>query len=214
MKKSNGLRRGAAALLAIPMTLSGVPFPSAAQPQTAAGGAVGEITVDPQIQYQTLEGWGTSLCWWGNVIGSAGERDTNGNDRPDREEIAELAFSPDYLNLNIVRYNVGGGDKPDSSIKRVEGRVPGWSKDMFGTDDGSGTFLGNDFYQKDPAQMNDAGQIWMMEQANKWRFESNDIINEVFSNSPPYYMTKSGSSTGGNSWDKENLKDDCYDDFG
>lgn len=32
MKKSNGLRRGAAALLAIPMTLSGVPFPSAAQP--------------------------------------------------------------------------------------------------------------------------------------------------------------------------------------
>ena len=123
MKKSNGLRRGAAALLAIPMTLSGVPFPSAAQPQTAAGGAVGEITVDPQIQYQTLEGWGTSLCWWGNVIGSAGERDTNGNDRPDREEIAELAFSPDYLNLNIVRYNVGGGDKPDSSIKRVEGHV-------------------------------------------------------------------------------------------
>ena len=89
-------------------------------------------------------------------------------------------FSPDYLNLNIVRYNVGGGDKPDSSIKRVEGRVQGWSKDMFGTDDGSGTFLGNDFYQKDPAQMNDAGQIWMMEQANKWRFESNDIINEVF----------------------------------
>ena len=56
MKKSNGLRRGAAALLAIPMTLSGVPFPSAAQPQTVAGGAVGEITVDPQIQYQTLEG--------------------------------------------------------------------------------------------------------------------------------------------------------------
>ncbi len=28
--------------------------------------------------------------------------------------------------------------------------------------------------------MNDAGQIWMMEQANKWRLESNDIINEVF----------------------------------
>ena len=41
MKKSNGLRRGAAALLAIPMTLSGVPFPSAAQPQTAAGGGCG-----------------------------------------------------------------------------------------------------------------------------------------------------------------------------
>ncbi|WP_373264351.1 carboxypeptidase regulatory-like domain-containing protein [Hungatella hathewayi] len=216
MKKSNGLRRGAAALLVIPMALSGVPLPAAAQMRTAEG-AAGEITVDPQIHYQTLEGWGTSLCWWGNVIGSAGERDTNGNGRPDREEIAELAFSPDYLNLNIVRYNVGGGDKPDSSIKRVEGRVPGWSKDMFGTDDGSGVFLENDFYQKESAQMNDAGQIWMMEQANQWRLDSGDIINEVFSNSPPYYMTKSGSSTGGNDWndwEKENLKDDCYDDFG
>lgn len=216
MKKSNGIRRGAAALLAIPMALSGVPFPAAAQMRTAAG-AAGEITVDPRIHYQTLEGWGTSLCWWGNVIGSAGERDTNGNGRLDREEIAELAFSPDYLNLNIVRYNVGGGDKPDSSIKRVEGRVPGWSKDMFGTDDGSGTFLEDAFYQKESAQMNDAGQIWMLEQANQWRLDSGDIINEVFSNSPPYYMTKSGSSTGGNDWndwEKENLKEDCYDDFG
>ena len=23
----------------------------------------GNITVDPDIHYQTLEGWGTSLCW-------------------------------------------------------------------------------------------------------------------------------------------------------
>ena len=160
-----------------------------------------------------MEGWGTSLCWWGNTIGSAGNKDYNNNGRADREEIAELAFSPEYLNLNIVRYNLGGGDKADSSIRRVEGLVPGWSTDMFGSPDGTGDFLEDEFYNKPSDEMGDAGQIWMLEQANAYRKTQGDIINEVFSNSPPYYMTKSGSSTGGYSWNKENLKNDYYDDF-
>lgn len=185
----------------------------------AANQAAGEISVNPQIHYQTLEGWGTSLCWWGNSIGSWGDKDFNGNGRPDREEIAELAFSPEYLNFNIVRYNVGGGDKPDTSIKRVEGLVPGWTADMTGISDGTGTFDSEAFYAKDTEDMNDAGQLWMLEQANKYRKEAaeqngteNDIINEVFSNSPPYYMTKSGSSTGGVNA-ASNLKTDQYDNF-
>ena len=184
------------------------------------GSGPGEIKVSPDIHYQTLEGWGTSLCWWGNVIGSWGDADWNGNGRPDREEIAELAFSPEYLNLNIVRYNVGGGDKEDTSIKRIEGIVPGWTEDMTGTRDGSGEFDADAFYSRPTEEMSDAGQLWMLEQANQYRKEyaektgqENDIINEVFSNSPPYYMTKSGTSTGGNSWDLNNLKDDSYDDF-
>lgn len=181
--------------------------------------AAGEISVNPQIHYQTLKGWGSSLCWWGNVIGSWGDQDFNENGKPDREEIAELAFSPDYLNLNIVRYNVGGGDKEDTSIKRVEGLVPGWTVDMTGKSDGTGTFDAETFYNKKTEDMNDAGQLWMLEQANKWRKDTaekngteNDIINEVFSNSPPYYMTKSGSSTGGVNA-ASNLKTDKYDDF-
>lgn len=171
------------------------------------------IGLNPEIRYQTLKGWGTSLCWWGNSIGSWGDADFNGNETADREEIAELAFSPEYLNLNIVRYNVGGGDKEDTSIKRCEGIVPGWTEDMTGTRDGSGAFDPDTFYAKETEDMADAGQLWMLEQANAWRQESGDIINEVFSNSPPYYMTKSGSSTGGNSWELNNLKDDQYDDF-
>ncbi len=185
----------------------------------AAQGAVGEVAVNPQIHYQTLKGWGTSMCWWGNIIGSWGNTDFNGNGRPDREEIAELAFSPEYLNFNIVRYNVGGGDKEDTSIKRVEGLVPGWTEDMTGTKDGTGAFDAEAFYAKKTEDMSDAGQLWMLEQANKWRKDtaeknrtSNDIINEVFSNSPPYYMTNSGSSTGGVNA-ASNLKEDKYDDF-
>lgn len=185
---------------------------SAFVPALPVYGAEG-ISVNPQIHYQTLKGWGTSLCWWGNTIGSWGDQDFNGNGRPDREEIAELAFSPEYLNLNIVRYNVGGGDKENTSIKRCEGLVPGWTEDMTGTKDGAGEFNAEEFYSKSTEEMADAGQLWMLEQANQWRQEEGDIINEVFSNSPPYYMTKSGSSTGGYNWDKNNLKDDQYDEF-
>ena len=174
--------------------------------------SAGDIKLNPEVHYQTLKGWGTSLCWWGNIIGSWGDADYNNNGTPDREEIAELAFSPEYLNLNIVRYNVGGGDKEDTSIKRCEGIVPGWTEGMTGKKDGTGTFDAETFYNKNTEEMSDAGQIWMMEQANEYRKDEKDIINEVFSNSPPYYMTKSGTSTGG--WNAENnLKEECYDDF-
>ena len=26
------------------------------------------VTVDPKVEYQEFEGWGTSICWWGNII--------------------------------------------------------------------------------------------------------------------------------------------------
>lgn len=219
MNKNRKYKKAIAAAMALTLGAASL-FPAAANVSAAENGGTGEIAVNPDIHYQTLEGWGTSLCWWGNVIGSWGDADWNGNGRPDREEIAELAFSPEYLNLNIVRYNVGGGDKEDTSIKRIEGIVPGWTEDMTGTKDGSGAFDADAFYSKTTEEMSDAGQLWMLEQANQYRYDyaqetgqENDIINEVFSNSPPYYMTKSGTSTGGYSWDLNNLRDDCYDDF-
>lgn len=208
MKRKKYLKKAAAGVSAFVIGVSAL-----APAVTVQAAAPGEITIDPAIRYQTLKGWGTSLCWWGNIIGSWGDQDFNGNGRADREEIAELAFSPEYLNLNIVRYNVGGGDKEDSSIKRCEGLVPGWTEDMTGTKDGTGEFDADTFYAKETEEMADAGQLWMLEQANAYRQSEGDIINEVFSNSPPYYMTKSGSSTGGYSWDLNNLKEDQYDEF-
>ena len=225
MKKKVKLRKTLTRIMAGVMSVA-VMIPStpswAAQAQERMNTVVsaGEISVSPEIRYQTLEGWGTSLCWWGNIIGSWGDNDYNHNGTPDREEIAELAFSPEYLNLNIVRYNVGGGDKEDTSIKRCEGLVPGWTVDMTGTKDGTGAYNETAFLGKGTEQMADAGQLWMLEQANYWRKKTaeqngtdNDIINEVFSNSPPYYMTKSGSSTGGNGDDLNNLKDEEYGNF-
>ena len=156
--------------------------------------AVPTVSVDPTIRYQTLEGWGTSLAWFANIIGGWTE-DYNGNGRPDREDIAELIYSPEYLNMNIVRYNIGGGDDPTHDhIKRCEATVPGWKTSADA--------------ELDPTA--DANQIWFLEQANEWR---DDVINEVFSNTPPYYMTVSGCASGAVNANDNNLRDDQYDDF-
>jgi len=57
--------------------------------------------VDPHsIIVTNFEGWGTSLCWWANVIGAYSNRN----------DFVDLAFSK--LKLNIVRYNIGGGENP------------------------------------------------------------------------------------------------------
>lgn len=48
-----------------------------------------------------FQGWGTSLCWWANRIGYSDKL---------TEQAGNLFFSEDGLNMNIGRYNVGGGD--------------------------------------------------------------------------------------------------------
>jgi O-glycosyl hydrolase len=56
------------------------------------------IAVDPHSTYQTFEGFGTSLCWFGNVVGSWADAR--------RQEVADLLFDDaEGLGLNVVRYN-------------------------------------------------------------------------------------------------------------
>ena len=58
-------------------------------------------TINPNSLLVTnFQGWGTSLCWWANVVGSY----------PNRTNYMDLAFNT--LKLNIVRYNIGGGQNP------------------------------------------------------------------------------------------------------
>ncbi len=48
-----------------------------------------------------FEGWGTSLCWWANRIGYSESL---------TEQAGRLFFGDEGLDMNIGRYNVGGGD--------------------------------------------------------------------------------------------------------
>lgn len=142
---------------------------------TPARAATNVITVDARaVLVSRFEGWGTSLCWWANVVGGF----TN------REEYADLAFRD--LGLNIVRYNIGGGENPArSNTMEFRARMPG--------------------FQPEPGKWDwdaDANQRWMLRAA-----VARGVTHVVaFANSPPYWMTRSGSVTGARRGGEDNLR--------
>ncbi|SDS38076.1 O-Glycosyl hydrolase [Paenibacillaceae bacterium GAS479] len=154
--------------------------------------AVYTAVVNPSVQNQTWEGWGTSLAWWANRVGG---------DVYSRDEYADLLFSDEGLDLNIVRYNIGGGENPDPASIGLEtpmdlrAQIPGYKASANAPYDWT----------------QDANQRWVLDAA-KSRIDQNEFIAEAFANSPPWWMTKSGSVTG-NKNGTENLKEDMYDDF-
>lgn len=138
------------------------------------------------------DGWGTSLCWWANRIGY--------NDRL-TERAASLFFDKtDGLGLNIMRYNIGGGDDPSHHhITRTDSDIPGWQK----YDAATGTYVYD--YSADARQL---AVLKAADQAAR-----DESIVEVFSNSPPYFMTVSGCTSGNFRAAVNNLKQDRYTDF-
>ena len=138
------------------------------------------------------EGWGTSLCWWANRIGY---------NETLTAKSAELFFDADKgLGLNIMRYNVGGGDDPSHThIVRTDSNMPGW---MY-IDPATGERKYD--YEADTRQLN------VLRAASK--AAGKDAYIEIFSNSPPYFMTVSGCSSGNTKADENNIRDDEYDDF-
>jgi len=143
------------------------------------------VTVNPHVKYQTIEGWGGSLCWWAVVAG--------GFDNAKVDQICQMITSPDELNMNVFRYNIGGGENPSHNHMRIGGEVPGFKASASANYDWS----------------QDANQRKILLKLNSMR---NDVINEAFSNSPPHWMTKSGC-TAGNTDGSDNLRDDQYQAF-
>ncbi len=137
-----------------------------------------------------FEGFGTSLCWWAHRIGYHSLL---------TEMATELFFGKDGLNFNVMRYNVGGGDDPTHNhIKRTDSKIPGWLK----LDEN-----GNPVYDYEA----DKNQLNVLKSAYK-KAGKNTLL-EIFSNSPPYFMTVSGCSCGSVDAVSTNIKKDCIDDF-
>lgn len=130
-------------------------------------------TVNLNTKYQTLEGWGTSLAWWANVVG--------GYPSSNRADYMTKFFDPvNGLGLNIVRYNIGGGENPahlppNTTFLDYRARVPGFETSQ-------GTYDWN----------KDGNQRAILTQA----ISMGANLQEAFVNSPPYFMTSSGSVTG------------------
>ncbi|KNY30264.1 glycoside hydrolase [Pseudobacteroides cellulosolvens] len=162
-------------------------FQSPFQPINAF--AATTVNIDPNTTYQTIEGWGSSICWWGNQIG--------GWSADNRNKLIEKIISPiDGLGYNIFRYNIGGGENPSHKHMTTFRDMPGYQSS-------TGTWNWN----ADANQRNVLNRL--IERGKSYSY---DMILEAFSNSPPYWMTKSGCASG-NTDGSNNLKDDYYDDF-
>ena len=148
-----------------------------------------KVIVDPGKKYQVFEGWGSSLCWWAVKAGAWSEEN--------RSKLIGAIADPDTgLGYTIFRYNIGGGDQPGHNhLDKGDGgaNVPGYKP----------TEKGDYDWTADPYQRTIA-----LELAKRVK----DPIFEAFSNSPPWWMTKSGCVSG-SSDGSDNLKSDYFDDF-
>ncbi len=131
-----------------------------------------------------FQGWGTSIGWWANRIGY---------NETMAQQAADLFYSEDGLSLDIVRYNVGGGDDPDHNhITRSDSKLP--------------CFLDEDGNYDWDADYNQVNVLTKIKAAN------DDVHIEGYTNSPPWFMTVSGCSSGGVNA-SENLDEENYDEF-
>lgn len=144
-----------------------------------------------------FEGWGTSFCWWANRIGYSDSL---------TEEAAKLFYDEEKgLGLNIIRYNIGGGDDPSHHhIMRTDSEIPGYAVNPH-YEEKEGIYTWDYDWSQDKNQRNVLQKV--VEKYGK------DVIVEGFSNSPPYFMTKSGCSSGAVNPSEDNLKTDAYNAF-
>ena len=156
-----------------------------ARPKVTAASGTTLVVVNPTVRHQTFEGWGTSLCWWANHVG--GWSTANRNALVDK-----MTDATNGLGYNVFRYNIGGGDDPTHTHM-------GQYKDMPSFEPTSGTWDWNA----------DANQRAILQRIVA---DNANAILEAFSNSPPYWMTKSGCASG-NTDGSNNLNDNSYNAF-
>ncbi|GAB4146198.1 MAG: hypothetical protein Tsb0016_16530 [Sphingomonadales bacterium] len=179
------------ALLAGALTGAG----QAAGPQPASAAVAIDLAPQWQHPQPAFEGWGTALIWFANVTGRM--------PAPVKTALADLLFGGDGLAFNIARYNIGGGNAPETvPYLRPGADVPGFWRRPDGV-------RGKDWWQPDnPDHWDwsaDPGQRWWLD-AIRDRVAADHLILEAFSNSPPYFMTVSGRVSGAESGMDNNLR--------
>lgn len=151
--------------------------------------------VAPSQKLQQCEGWGSSICWWGNKCGEWSELTI--------DRMIDWLVSPTGLNMNIFRYNIGGGDDPANAhcTPHHMGSGKGLRAEMEGFQDGPGEPYK---WERDAAQR----RIML-----KIKEKRPDAIFEAFSNSAPWWMTYSGCCGGAVNANDDNLRPEYYEAF-
>jgi alpha-galactosidase len=178
----------ALALLLATMTTitSQLVYPSATQAASPAPQSAYTVSITPSQQYQNIQGWGTSMAWWANIIG--------GWSNKQRTALADALYNPNKgIGLNVVRYNFGAdgpGNVCESQMK------PGRNVPSFEPTQGNYVWT------------NDANQLWFAKAAK----ERGANIFEGFVNSAPAWMLLNSCTAGGVSG-ADNLSPAHYNDF-
>ena len=171
-------------------------------------------TVDLQKTLQTFDGWGLSLSWWAVEMGDWTRVGSSGTQK--REEIMEALYGESGLNLNIARYNIGGGDNPTHTHLTYDRGVPGWQG---ATKNEDGSYTPGEYYFKDENDEDipwektpDVNQLWVLDwiQNRHGADGDNDLLTEFYSNSPPYWMTISECSAGGEGAGQNMVNDEAH----
>ena len=140
----------------------------ASQQIAIANASVSAININAGIIYQKFEGWGTSLAWWGHVVGGFS---------PDirSDYLTRIFGTKSGLGLTVARYNIGGGENPRDKFLSYRAAVPGYAP---------------------------RAGLWDWNADQRQRLILHECMSmgvthiQAFSDSPPYYMTISGSVTG------------------
>jgi O-glycosyl hydrolase len=162
---------------------------------TISAQSIKVYVVDKNITYQEIDNFSASDAWRCHFVGKYWPQEK-------KEEIADLLFkrefdekgNPKGMALTNWRVNVGAGSYENREAKEVKNS---WNRtECFLLPDGT-----YDFSKQ-------AGQQWFMKAA-KERGVNNFLF---FTNSAPYFMTRSGATV---STDRNyiNLQEDKFDDF-
>lgn len=165
---------------------------------TAAGLKAQETTtyvIDKNIKYQEIDNFSASDAWRMDFVGKNWPREK-------KEHLADLLFKREFdkngnpmgMALTNWRVNIGAGSYENRENNEVTST---WNRtECFLLPDGSYDFT------------KQAGQQWFMNAARERGV--NDFL--FFTNSAPYFMTRTGSTLSGDS-EYINLQDDKFDDF-
>ncbi|MEU8495523.1 glycoside hydrolase [Streptomyces lavendulae] len=156
------------------------------------------VRLDPGYQQAPFEGWGTALAWFANVTGGWPEAQRN--------RLADALYGSEGLGFTIARYDIGGGDSPETEpYMRPGAAVPGhWNR--------PGPEAPGWWDPENPDHWGpyaDGNQRWWLRAA---KARGADTF-EAFSNSPPYFMTSSGLVSGAVDPLQDNLRPDQYERF-
>lgn len=138
------------------------------------------------------EGWGCSICWWGNGVGNSAYQNLYADLFFTQKTVPFLGKPLPGLGMNIVRYNVGGsgmGDNIGGTTENLPANYP-WYRDI------NGYWV--NWYNSDPSSNS---WDWYRDSNQRnvlWAARDRGVNHiEFFANAPMWWMTYEKSSAGG-----------------